>query len=71
MLKSMPNKFIPKEISSRVVIINQDSGKRKGYGANLNTNNDKKNLQHTLGMAGIEDLGLSNGCISTDINEVR
>lgn len=44
MLKNMPNKFIFKEILSRVVIINQDSEKCKKYKANPNINNNKNNL---------------------------
>lgn len=71
MLESMPDEFIPEGISSRVVIINQDSGEREGYGANLDTNNDENNLQHALGTAGIENTGLLSGCIYTDVNEAR
>ena len=71
MLESMPDKFIFKKISSRIVIKNQDSEKRKGYGANLDTNNDENNLQHALGTAGIEDSGLLSGCIYTNVNEAR
>ena len=71
MLESMPDEFIPKGILSRIVIINQDSGEREGYGANLDSNNDENNLQHALGTAGIEDSGLLTGCIYTDVNEAR
>lgn len=40
----MPNEFIPKEILSSIIIINQYIGERKKYIANLDINNDKKNL---------------------------
>lgn len=40
----MPNKFIPKRILSRVVIINEDSEEREKYEANYNTNNNENNL---------------------------
>lgn len=69
MLESMPNEFIPKEILSRIVIINQDSGEYKRYKANLDINNNKNNLQYALGMVEIEDLGLLSGYIYTDINK--
>lgn len=44
MLKNMPDEIIPKEISFRVVIINQDSEECERYRANLNINNNKNNL---------------------------
>ena len=47
--------FISKGISFRIIIINQDSGKREEYKANLNTNNDENNLQHLLEMAKIQN----------------
>lgn len=67
----MSNKFILKEISSRIVIINQDSKKREWYGANHDINNDKKILQHTLGITKIKDSGLLSDCIYININKVR
>lgn len=55
MLETMLDKFIPEGISSRVVMINQDHSERKGYGANLTTNNDENDLHHAVGNAGLDD----------------
>lgn len=67
----MPDEFIPKEILSKVVIINQDSEKYERYRTNLNTNNNENNLQHTFEIVEIKNLGFLSGYIYTDINKVR
>lgn len=67
----MPDEFIPEGISSRVVSMNQDPEEREGYAAGLNTSNDENDLHHALGTAGMENTGLSSGCIYTDVNEAR
>ncbi len=41
MLPSMPDEFILEGILSRVVIMEDDSSKHKGYGANLAENNEE------------------------------
>ncbi len=71
MLETMPDEFIPEGISSRVVSMNQDSKEREGYAADFNTSNDENDLHHVLGTAGMENTGLSSGCIYTDVNEAR
>ncbi len=67
----MPDEFILEGISSRVISMNQNSEKHEGYAADLNICNDENNLYHALGTAGIENTGLSRGCIYTDVNEAR
>lgn len=71
MLESMPDGFISEGISSRVIIINQDSRERERYGTNLDINNDKNNLQHALGMVGIENTSLLSGCIYNNVDKAR
>ncbi len=48
-----------------------DSSEREGYGANLAENNEENDLHHAIGSASINELGILNGCIYTDINESR
>ena len=45
----MPDEYIPKGISSRVVVMENNSSERKSYGADLVNNNDEKNLYHAIG----------------------
>lgn len=71
MLESMSDKFILEDISSKVVSINQDSEKHKGYKADLNTNNDENNLHYAFGTAEKKNISLSSSCIYTDVNEAR
>lgn len=69
MLESMSNKFIPKEILSRVVIINEDSKKCERYVVNLDTNNGNNNLKHMLRTMEIEDSSFLFICIYIDVNK--
>ena len=71
MLSSMPDEFIPKGISSRVVIMEEDSFKHEGYGANLVKNNEENDLYHAIGFVGMSELGLLSGYIYTDVNKYR
>ncbi len=71
MLLSMPDEFISKSILSRVVVIEDDSSERKGYGANLAENNEENDLHHAIGSGDINESGILSGCIYTDVNESR
>ncbi len=53
MLSFKADEFIPKGISSRVVIMEDDNSKRKGYRANLAKNNEENDLHHIIRFAGI------------------
>ncbi|MCJ1349551.1 hypothetical protein MMC31_007792 [Peltigera leucophlebia] len=70
-LLSIPAEFIPKGISSRIVVIENDSSERKGYGADLVENNDENDLHHAIEAAGINESGILSACIYTDVNESR
>ncbi len=67
----MPNEFISGGISSRVIVMKNDSSERKGFEANLAENNEENNLHHVIGSAGINESGILSGCIYTDVNESR
>ncbi len=71
MLETMLDEFILEGISSKVVLINQNSEEYEKYTADLNTNNDKNDLYHLLGIAEMKNTDLINGCIYTNVNEVR
>ncbi len=71
MLSFISNKFILEGISSRVIVIKNNSSKRKGYGANLAKNNEKNNLHHIIETVGINELGILSGCIYIDVNESK
>lgn len=70
-LLSISDEFIPEGISSRIVIIADNSFERKGYRANLAKNNEENDLHYAIGSADINESGILNGCIYTDINESR
>ena len=40
----MPDEYIPKGISSRIVVMENNSSERKGYGADLVENIDEKTI---------------------------
>ena len=61
MLSSMLDEYISEGISLRVVIIENDSSERKDYRADLVENNDKNNLHHVIGAAGINELEILSG----------
>ncbi len=67
----MPDEFISKGISSRVVIMENDISKREGYGVDLSKNNNKNDLHHAIGSASINESGILSGCIYIDVNESR
>ena len=67
----MPNEFIPEGISSRVIVMKNDSSEREGYGANLAENNEENDLHHAIGSAGIHESGILNGCIYIDVNKSK
>lgn len=46
--RSMPNEFIPKNISLRVVIMINDISKRKSYNINWTENNDENDLHRAV-----------------------
>ncbi len=71
MLSGMPHEFIPEDISSRVVIMENDISKREGYGVDLSKNNDENDLHHIIGSIGINESGILSACIYTDVNESR
>ena len=71
MLENMLDGFIPKKILSKVIIINQDSRKLKRYKANLNTNNNKNNLQRLLEIIKIKNLSLLSSYIYIDVNKAK
>ena len=64
----MPDEYIPKGISSRVVIMENDSSERKGYEADLVENNDKNDLYHAIG---INKSRILSGYIYIDVNKSR
>ncbi len=70
-LLGMPDEFISKDILSRIVIMENDISKRKGYGIDLSKNNDENDLHHAIGFTGINKLGILSSCIYTNINESR
>ncbi len=67
----MPDEFISESISSRVIVIENDSSERKGYGAKLAENNEENDVHQAIGSAGINESGILSGCIYTDVNECR
>ncbi len=67
----MPDEFIPESISLSVIVMENDSSERKGYGANFAENNEKNDLYHTIGSAGINESEILSGCIYTNVNKSR
>lgn len=59
----MPNKFISKGISSRVIVMDTNSSERKGYKANSANNNEENNLHHIIKFTGLNKLGILSGFI--------
>lgn len=70
-LLSISDEFIPKSILSRVVIMENNNFKYKGYEVNLAENNKKNNSHHVIGSVGINQVRVLNGYIYTDINESK
>ena len=67
MLSSILDEFISEGISSRVVIMKNNSSERKGYRANLAENTDENNLLYAIGSAGINESEILKGSIYTDV----
>lgn len=71
MLLSISNEFIPESISSRVIIIENNSFECKDYMANLVENNEENNLYHVIEYIGINEFGILSVCIYTNVNKSR
>lgn len=71
MLSFMQDELISKDISSWVVVIDNNSSEHKDYAAHLAENNKENDLHHGIGSASINESGILNGCIYTDVNESR
>ncbi len=71
MLLSMPDEFILEGISSRVIVMEDDSSERKGYEVNLVENNEENDLYHAIRSIGINESGILSSCIYTNINESK
>ncbi len=67
----MLNEFISKGISSRVIVMDNNSSERKGYEANLANNNEENNLHHAIESAGLNKLGNFSSSIYRNINEFK
>lgn len=67
----MPNEFISKSISSRIIIIENDSFECKSYRINLVENNNKNNLYYTIRFVDINKLEILSSCIYININKFR
>ncbi len=70
-LSSIMDEFILRGISSSVIIIENNSSKRKGYKTNLVKNNDENDLYHAIRSANSNELGILSGCIYIDVNKSR
>lgn len=70
-LLSIPDEYIPKDISSRVVVLKKNSSERKGYGMYLMENNNENNLHHAIEVASINKLGILSEYIYTNVNNSR
>lgn len=67
----MLDEYIPKGILSRVVIIENNSSKRKDYGTDLMENNDENNLHHVIRATSINKSGVLSVCVYTYVNKYR
>lgn len=54
-----------------VITVNQDFIKYEGYIADLNSNNDKNHLHHTIKSVNLNDRGFLNSYMYTNIYETR
>lgn len=71
MLSFMQDELISKDISSWVVVIDNNSSKHKDYEAHLVENNKENDLHHVFRSASNNELGILNGYIYTDVHESR
>lgn len=55
----------------RIVVIENNSSKRKGYEADLVENNYENDLDYAIRAVGINELGILSNCIYTDVNKSR
>ena len=51
----MSDEYILEGISSRVLLMENESSERKGYGADLVENNDKNDLHHDIWVVDINE----------------
>lgn len=65
----MLDKFILKSTSLRIVIMENNSSKQKGYEVDLVENNDENNLYHAIGAISINKLTILSSCIYININK--
>ncbi len=67
----MPDEFVSEGISSRVLVMEDNSSEYKSYGANLAKNNEENNLYHAIGSASINKLGIFVSYIYKNVNKSR
>ncbi len=65
------NEFISKGILLRVIVIENNSIKCKGYEANLAENNEKNNLYYTIRFVGINKSRILSSYIYINVNESK
>lgn len=70
-LLSTPYKIILKSILLTVVIIENNSSKWKDFKANLEKNNNKNNLYHTIKAVSINELRILSSYIYTNVKKSR
>ena len=63
--------FILTGTSNRVLQCNDDIQERQDYVANLETDNFKNNLYHSVNSVGISDFSVLSGCLYTDMDDTR
>ena len=63
--------FIFESILSRVVVLENDSFKCKGYKADLEENNNENDLHYFIQVVSINESGILSGYISIDVNKSR
>lgn len=68
LLLLISNKFIHEDISLRVIIMENNSFERKGYGTNLVKNNKENNLYYIIKFVNNNKLVILNGFIYININ---
>lgn len=55
----------------RIVVIENNSFKRKGYETDLVENSHENDLDYAIRAIGINELGILSDCIYTDVNKSR
>lgn len=67
----MPYEFILENISSRVVIMENNISEKGRYDTSLAENNDKNDLYHPIDSAENNDSRILNSCIYSNVNKLR